>query len=138
MDRKVLSYIRDNKLLKSKDKILVALSGGPDSLCLLNILLELRQELDIEIAAAHLNHLLRGADAIGDEEYVIDICNTMGIKCFVRRLDINIYAKEHRLSSEMAGRKARYDFFEEISEKENPNESSKPFLKRRYRKGSLF
>lgn len=121
MDRKVLSYIRDNKLLKSKDKILVALSGGPDSLCLLNILLELRQELDIEIAAAHLNHLLRGADAIGDEEYVIDICNTMGIKCFVRRLDINIYAKEHRLSSEMAGRKARYDFFEEISEKEGFN-----------------
>ncbi|MBY6939415.1 ATP-binding protein, partial [Clostridium botulinum] len=66
MKKKVLSYIIDNNLIKSGDKILVALSGGPDSLCLLNILKELREELDIEIGAAHLNHLLRGDDAFKD------------------------------------------------------------------------
>jgi len=118
---KVLSYIKDNSLIESGDKILVALSGGPDSICLLNILLELKEELNIDIAAAHLNHLLRGKDAFKDEEYVINICNSMGIKCFVKRVDINGYAKEHKLSSEMAGRNVRYNFFDEIVEEEGFN-----------------
>ena len=121
MREKVLSYIKDNSLIESGDKILVALSGGPDSICLLNILLELKEELNIDIAAAHLNHLLRGEDAFKDEEYVINICNSMGIKCFVKRVDINGYAKEHKLSSEMAGRNVRYNFFDEIVEEEGFN-----------------
>ena len=121
MCKKVLSYIKDNNLIESGDKILVALSGGPDSVCLLNILFELKEELNIDIAAAHLNHLLRGEDAFKDEEYVINICNEMGIKCFVKRVDINGYAKEHKLSSEMAGRNVRYYFFDEILEEEGFN-----------------
>jgi len=116
--RKVVSYIKDNKLIKSGDKILVALSGGPDSVCLLNILFALKEELNIEISAAHLNHLLRGEDSFKDEEYVIDMCNKMGIRCFVKRVDINSYSKEYKLSSEMAGRNVRYDFFDEIIKKE--------------------
>lgn len=118
MYKKVLSYIRDNELIRCKDKILVALSGGPDSICLLNILFELKEELNIEIAAAHLNHLLRGQDSFDDEEYVINVCSRMGIKCFVKRVDINEYSKQQKLSSEMAGRNARYDFFDEILNKE--------------------
>jgi tRNA(Ile)-lysidine synthase len=116
-----MSYIKDNKLIESGDKVLVALSGGPDSVCLLNILFLLKEELDIDISAAHLNHLLRGEDAFKDEEYVIDLCNKMGIKCFVKRVDINRYSKEHKLSSEMAGRNVRYDFFDEIMQKEGFN-----------------
>jgi len=118
---KVLSYIKDNNLIKSGDKILVALSGGPDSVCLLNILSEFKKELNIDIAAAHLNHLLRGEDAFKDEEYVRNICNEMGIKCFVKRVDINTYAKDHKLSSEVAGRNVRYDFFDEIIKEEGFN-----------------
>ncbi|MDR3598561.1 tRNA lysidine(34) synthetase TilS [Clostridium sp.] len=118
MYKKVLSYIKDNKLIKCKDKILVALSGGPDSICLFNILFQLKEELNIEIAAVHLNHLLRGEDSFRDEEYVINMCSNMGIKCFVKRVDINTYSKEHKLSSEMAGRNARYDFFDEILKRE--------------------
>ncbi len=118
MCRKVLSYINDNNLIKAGDKILVALSGGPDSVCLLKILFELKEELKIDIAAVHLNHLLRGEDSFKDEEYVVNICNNMGIQCFVKRVDINIYSKEHKLSSEMAGRNVRYDFFDEILEME--------------------
>jgi len=116
-----MSYIKDNKLIKSGDKILVALSGGPDSVCLLNILFALKEELNIDIAAAHLNHLLRGEDAFKDEEYALNLCNSMGIQCFVRRVDINGYSKEHKLSSEMAGRNVRYDFFDEIIKKEGFN-----------------
>lgn len=114
MYKKVLSYIKDNNLIEPGDKILIALSGGPDSICLLNILFELKDKLDIDIGAAHLNHLLRGEDAFKDEEYVINICKEMNIPCFIRRVDINKYSKEQKLSSEMAGRIARYDFFEEI------------------------
>lgn len=121
MHKKVLSYIKDNDLIQSGDKILVALSGGPDSICLLNILFELKEELNINIAAAHLNHLLRGEDAFQDEEYVINICNSMEIQCFVKRVDINSYSKEHKLSSEMAGRNVRYDFFEEVLKREGFN-----------------
>ena len=56
-----------------------------------------------------------------DEEYVINICNTMGVKCFVKRVDINTYSKEHRLSCEVAGRNARYSFFDEILGQEDFN-----------------
>ncbi|NFG58367.1 tRNA lysidine(34) synthetase TilS [Clostridium botulinum] len=121
MKKKVLSYIVDNNLIKSGDKILVALSGGPDSLCLLNILKELREELDIEIGAAHLNHLLRGEDAFKDEEFVISTCKEMNIPYYVKRVDINKYSKEHKLSSELAGRNVRYGFFDEILKKDGFN-----------------
>lgn len=114
MYKKVLSYIKDNNLIEPGDKILVALSGGPDSICLLNILFELKDKLEIEIGAAHLNHMLRGEDAFKDEEYVVNICKDMNIHCFVKRVDINKYSKEQKISSEMAGRNARYDFFDEI------------------------
>lgn len=121
MLKKVRAYIKDNGLIRSGDRILIALSGGPDSICLLNILFELKKELNIEIGAAHINHLLRGEDAFKDEEYVIKICEEINIPCFVTRVDINEYSKEHKLSSEMAGRQVRYDFFEEIIKKEGFN-----------------
>ncbi len=112
--KKVMSYIKDNNLIKSGDKILVALSGGPDSVCLLNILYNLKDKLGIEIGAAHLNHMLRDKDAFEDEEYVKELCKSLNIPCFVKRVDINEYSKEKKMSSEMAGRDARYSFFEEV------------------------
>ena len=121
LNKKILSYINDNNLIKPGDKILVALSGGPDSLCLLNILKELKCKLNIEIGAAHLNHLLRGEDAFKDEEFVINTCKEMNIPCYIKRVDINKYSKEYKLSSELAGRNARYDFFDEILKKEGFN-----------------
>ena len=109
-----MSYIKDNNLINPKDRILVALSGGPDSVCLLNILYNLKEELDIEIGAAHLNHMLRDEDAFQDEEYVKNLCDSFDIPCFVKRVDINKYSKENKMSSEMAGRDARYNFFDEV------------------------
>lgn len=112
--KKVLSYIRDNKLIEPGDKVLIALSGGPDSVCLLNILFELKDELKIELGAAHLNHMLRGKDAMSDEQYVINICKQMNIECFTKQVNINEYSRKEKLSSEMAGRIVRYEFFNEI------------------------
>ena len=75
MLKKVEEYVIENKLIKAKDKILVALSGGPDSVCLLHILYKLKEVLDIEIGAIHINHLLRGEESEGDERYIKDLCD---------------------------------------------------------------
>lgn len=61
---KVIEYINDNELIKAEDKILVALSGGPDSVCMLHILYKLKDMLNIELGAIHINHMLRGMNQI--------------------------------------------------------------------------
>lgn len=114
MREKVFKYINENSMIEDKDKVLVALSGGPDSVCLLHILHRLKEQLNIELYAAHVNHCLRGDSALGDEEYSKDLCNKLGIKLFVKRVDIAQFAKDKGISTEMAGREARYGFFDEI------------------------
>lgn len=111
---KVITYIRKNKLIEPGDNVLVALSGGPDSVCLLDILYKLKDKLNITLGAVHINHMLRGEDSDKDEEYVIELCNKIGIQSYIKRVDINAYSAENKMSSEMAGRKVRYDFFEEV------------------------
>ena len=69
MINKVKDFIIKNNLIQEGDRVLVALSGGPDSVCLLHILYKLRESLNIDIGAAHVNHMLRGQDALNDEEY---------------------------------------------------------------------
>ena len=117
MKEKVTNYIYDNKLINTGDKILVALSGGPDSVCLLNLLIEMKGEFNIEVGAAHINHMLRGDEAYADEEYVKRVCELNDIPCFIKRVDINRVSKEKGISSEMAGREERYNFFDEIRTK---------------------
>lgn len=119
MKEKVLGYIGENSMISKGDKVLVALSGGPDSVCLLNILKELKENLDIEIFAAHLNHCIRGKEADNDEEYSKLLCEKLNIKFYSRSVKVEEMAKELGISSEMAGRKARYDFFDDIKKKEN-------------------
>jgi tRNA(Ile)-lysidine synthase len=96
------------------DKVIVAFSGGPDSTCLLYILNELKDELGITLFGAHLNHCLRGIESDKDEEYAKKICEDLNIGFYSRKIDVNIIAEQNNLSCEMAGRKARYDFFEEL------------------------
>lgn len=103
-----------NNLFKRGEKVLVAASGGPDSMCLLHILYSLRTELDITLGVAHINHMLRGEEANKDEEYVRQFCNDLSIPFYVKRVDINKVASSKSISSEMAGREERYEFFEKI------------------------
>ena len=112
MLNKVKNTIEKYNLINENDKILVAVSGGPDSISLLNVLYELKYN----ICVAHVNHGLR-ENAKLDEEYVLNYCKEKNIPCFIKR--VNLKEMLNGMTTEEAGRKVRYDFFIEILEKEN-------------------
>lgn len=114
MIKKVKKYIVNNNLIQDNDRVLVALSGGPDSVCLLHILYCLKKEIPMEIGAVHINHMLRGKEAEEDTSYVENLCKSLGIECYVKKVDIKSMAAERNISLEMAGRDARYRTFETI------------------------
>ncbi|MGL5087483.1 MAG: tRNA lysidine(34) synthetase TilS [Clostridium sp.] len=97
--------------------MLVALSGGPDSVCLLYMLNSIKDEFNLTIGAAHINHMLRGDESTLDEEYVQKICKELNIPCYIKRINIDSVAKSLRVSHEMAGRDERYKYFDDISNK---------------------
>ena len=121
MIEKVKEFIIKNSLINKEDKVLVALSGGPDSVCLLHCLYSLKDDLNIKIGAAHVNHMLRGEDSLGDEEYSKKLCESLNIDFYSKGIDINEIAKNKSISVEMAGRESRYDFFEKIKKEYNYN-----------------
>lgn len=99
----------------------MAVSGGPDSMCLLDNMIKLQEELEIkEIVVAHLNHMIR-EEAKEETEYVKEFCNKNNIKCFVKYADIIKEAQEQKIGTEEAGRIARYQFFEQIANKIDAN-----------------
>ncbi len=112
----VKNTIIRHDLIQKGDVVLAALSGGSDSVAMCDILIKLSKELDFTVCAAHVNHNMRD-EALHDENFVRDMCKKAGIECYVKSADVLGYAKEHNMSSELAGRKIRYDFFEEIKEK---------------------
>ena len=121
MKDKVKKYIDDNGLINKNDKILVALSGGPDSVCMLHMLYRLKVELGIELGAMHINHMLRGVEAKEDSIYTEKLCNELGIEYYVREIDIDKIAKEKGISLEVCGREERYTAFREICKEHNYN-----------------
>jgi len=118
---KVKAFIIENNLIDKGDKVLVGLSGGPDSVCLLHILYKLKGDLEIELGAAHINHMLRGNEAIEDEEYSKRLCESLNVEFFSTRVNIHKISKEKGISEEMAGREERYSFFEKIKLEEGYN-----------------
>jgi tRNA(Ile)-lysidine synthase len=102
-------------LLSHGDPVLIAFSGGPDSLALLHIVNKLKDKYDIKLAAAHLDHGIRPASA-KDREFCHEICQKLHIKFYSKRLNIPALAKKQGLSIEEAGREARYGWFESLSE----------------------
>jgi len=113
--RSVASTVREFNMLESKDSVLVAVSGGPDSVALLLSLLHLKQVYDLSIGIAHLNHRLRGEDALRDEAFVRDLAEHFSLPFFCEQKDVAAYAVRHRLSVEEAGREVRYDFFSRMA-----------------------
>jgi len=98
-------------LLEKGDHVIVGLSGGPDSMCLFYVLLDLKDEFELNISAVHVNHMLRPGDAEKDQEYVESICKKMGIICKVSVRDCAKIAKEQGITDEEAGRNIRYEAF---------------------------
>ena len=99
----------ENNLIKPHDHILLALSGGVDSVCLLYLLKDLQNSLLFVMSAFHLNHNLRGAEADKDEAFVIELCKKLDIPIYTYSKDINTMALNQKKSIEEAAREARYN-----------------------------
>ncbi len=118
---KIENNIIKNKLIESGDSIVVGVSGGPDSICLLHALEQIKNRgLDFRITVAHINHMIR-VNAILDEEYVENYCQKHAIPVFIKRVEVEKFARQNKIGTEEAGRKVRYDFFEEVKEKVGAN-----------------
>ncbi len=95
--------------------LLVGVSGGPDSLCLLHVLAALREQLDFTLHAAHLNHQLRGADSDADAAFVNETARTWDVPVIVESIDVQAYAQRHRLNLHQAAREMRYRWLAELA-----------------------
>lgn len=146
MEEKVLQYIEERELLKEGDRVLAGVSGGADSVCLLFVLLALRERWACKSAGAkgtatggsqetckasvdellcievvHVHHMIRGAEADEDMAYVEMLCRQHGLACHIVKEPVEQIATEQGLSVEEAGRKIRYEAFERISRERNLN-----------------
>lgn len=120
MINKVLKTISKFNLIDKKDKIVIGVSGGPDSMCLLDILNSLKEQLDVSIYVAHINHMIR-KEADEETQYVENYCNSHDIPCFIKRVDVIEKSNIEKIGTEEAGRKVRYNFFEEVAEQVGAN-----------------
>ena len=116
MKQRVLETIKTHELLEEGTHIVLGLSGGPDSVCLFDVLLELSAVKNFRIHPVHVNHKFRPGDAERDQEYVEELCRQRGLTCRTFTVDCNALAREKGLTSEEAGRKARYDAFFETAQ----------------------
>ena len=114
---RVLKKIREENLLVGGEKLVIAFSGGPDSVFLLEMLMQLKEVYSLDFVLAHINHLLRGEESDGDEEFVRELGKRLEIPVFIKRADINKISKERGIGLEEAGREIRYEFFDEVLEK---------------------
>jgi tRNA(Ile)-lysidine synthase len=108
---KVLRYIGEQRLLQAGDRVAVAVSGGADSVALLRVLAELRQELGIVLSVAHFHHAIRGAEADADQQFVADMAERLGLELRLGSGDAPAWAREHKLSLETAARDLRHRWF---------------------------
>lgn len=113
--RRFKNYISANGLLSfgSLENVVIGVSGGADSVCLLLLFYELKKEIPLNLTAVHVNHNIRGSSALSDQLFTEKLCADAGIELKVFSEDVTGYAKEHSLSLEEAGREIRYmRFFE--------------------------
>ena len=121
MLNKVSEYIKENSLIEDRDKIVVGVSGGADSICLLTILKELYQQASVELIVVHINHGIRGEAAAEDEQFVRSLARHMGLLYYCFHYDVQKIAADKGLSVEEAGREVRYEAFFEICRKHKCN-----------------
>ena len=120
LEEKVLNTIQKYELIKENDKIVLGVSGGPDSLAMLNILNSFKSKMKFNIYVAHINHGIR-ENAKKDEEFVKKFCEKIDVECYVLNTNIKMIAEKEKKGLEETGRKVRYAFFDEILEKTGSN-----------------
>lgn len=106
--------IIDNNLIKENDNIVVGVSGGADSMALLNVLMEIKKEINFNIFVAHVNHGVRGEDALADQLFVERKAREMNVPYYFKNVDMEKHAREKKITAEEAGRELRYGFFRDI------------------------
>lgn len=117
----ILETIKKYDLIVPNDIVVVAVSGGPDSMCLLDNLVNLKEQFKIKkIVVAHLNHMIR-EESKDETEYVKKYCEDKNIECFIKFVNVIQKAEQEKIGVEEAGRKERYAFFDEIAKKTNAN-----------------
>jgi tRNA(Ile)-lysidine synthase len=110
LEREILAYIQREQLLSPGDRVVVGVSGGPDSLCLLHVLWTCQARLEIDLHIAHLNHQVRGTDADADARFVGELAAQWQLPSTIEACDVPSFAQKHRLAIEEAARRVRYRF----------------------------
>jgi tRNA(Ile)-lysidine synthase len=117
LESKVIDFIQRYSLIPRKELVVVGVSGGADSVCLLHVLAEWRRRLGIKLHVAHLNHQLRGTESEADAEYVSNLAGSLDILITVESQDVAAHRTERKCSLEEAARELRYAFFARVVRK---------------------
>ncbi|MBU1101577.1 MAG: tRNA lysidine(34) synthetase TilS [Bacteroidetes bacterium] len=120
-EQKVIKFIYRNKLISPGDSLLIALSGGPDSIFALHFFQKFKDLFQINLHAFHLNHQLRGEESDGDEDYCRNYCSKINVPLTVKSENVRLYSGQNKVSIEEAARIIRYKHLNEISAAENFN-----------------
>lgn len=117
MKTSVLNFIKKHELLQPKKTVLVGTSGGPDSMALLHFFLSIREAYDLKVIALSADHQLRGEGSKEDLKYVEEICKDWQVNLVKTTLDVKAYAEKHHVSTQVAAREVRYQFYKEQMER---------------------
>ena len=115
LGQRVIHFVREHNLISVGERLVVAVSGGADSVCLLHVLTQHQRELGMKLHIAHLNHQLRGAESASDAKYVSGLANHFGIPATIERRDVAAYRNQKGCSLEEAAREIRYGFLADVA-----------------------
>ena len=117
-EESVFSWCKEQELIEAGDTIVVGLSGGADSVCLLRVLEKLQQKIDFSLRAVHVHHGIRGEEADADQKFVEQLCDRLSIPLEVYREDVPKLARQENISTEEAGRNVRYARMEQVAKRD--------------------
>jgi tRNA(Ile)-lysidine synthase len=116
---KIKRTVKKYSMLESGEKVVVGVSGGPDSMALLSVLHQMQENYNLQLQVAHLNHGFRGKEAARDAQFVHDMAQRFGLPCEIKTFDVPSFKKRSTLSSQEAAREVRYQFLEDVRQRCN-------------------
>lgn len=114
MNNKVLKTVKKYNMLSKGDRVLIGVSGGADSIALLEFFVSVKEKYDLDICVAHIEHCIRGEDSVNDAKFVENYCKKLGVNFYLKTIDAPNLAKKAKMGVEEYSRMARYDFFNTI------------------------
>lgn len=117
MKNRVLNYIKENRMIRAGENVVMGVSGGADSMCMLHIMEYIGKELGLKLMVVHIHHGIRKETADRDAEFVANYCKNRSIECMIERVNVPVLSKKWGMSEEEAGRRVRYDAFNKAVER---------------------